>query len=143
MVPLPKKGNLRKCENYRTISLISHSSKAMLHVILGRLKSKAEELLSEEQAGFRAGRNIVEQIFNCRVLIEKLLRHQNNLFHNFIDFKKAFDLVWHDGLWHVLRGYNVDENLIKVTEALYRHASSAVLPPQYLAGWSCLGYHGR
>ena len=32
-----------------------------------------------------------EQLFNLRVLVEKYLEHQNELFHNFIDFKKAFD----------------------------------------------------
>ena len=127
VIPLPKKGNLRQCQNYRTISLISHPSKVLLRIILNRLKSKAEELLSEEQAGFRAGRSTVEQIFNCRVLIEKHLQHQKDLFHNFIDFKKAFDRVWHDGLWHVLRGFNVEEGLVQVVQALYEHSSSAVL----------------
>ena len=60
----PKKGNLKQYQNYRTISLIRHPSKLMLRVILSRLKAKAEELLAEEQAGFRPGRGIVEQIFN-------------------------------------------------------------------------------
>ncbi|GFR71232.1 endonuclease-reverse transcriptase [Elysia marginata] len=101
VVPLPKKGNLRLCNNYRTISLINHPSKVMLRVILNRLKPKAEEILAEEQAGFRAGRSTVEQIFNCRILIEKHMQHQRDLFHNFIDFKKALDRVWYDGLWHV------------------------------------------
>ena len=55
------------------------------------LKAKAEELLAEEQAGFRAGLNAVEHIFNCRVLIEKHLQHQRDLLHNFVDLKKAFD----------------------------------------------------
>ena len=127
VIPLPKKGNLRKCQNYRTISLISHASKIMLRIILNRLKSKAEELLSEEQAGFRAGRSTVEQIFNCRVLIENHLQHQQDLFHNFIDFKKAFDRVWHDGLWHVLGGYGVDNRIVGVIEDLYKQSSSAVL----------------
>ena len=98
VIPLPKKGNLKQCQNYRTISLISHPSKVMLRVILNRLKTKAEEVLSEEQAGFRAGRSTMEQIFNCRVLAEKHMQHQRDLFHNFIDFKKAFDRVWHVGL---------------------------------------------
>ena len=65
----------------------------MLRVILDRLKAKAEELLAEEQAGFRPGRNKVEQIFNCRVITEKQLRHQRDQFHNFVGFKKAFDRV--------------------------------------------------
>ena len=127
IIPLPKKGNLRQCQNYRTISLISHPSKVMLRVILNRLKSKAEELLAEEQAGFRAGRSTVEQIFNCRVLIEKHLQHQRDLFHNFIDFKKAFDRVWHDGLWKTMRDFGIDERLVKVIKALYTNSSSAVL----------------
>ncbi|GFS17809.1 endonuclease-reverse transcriptase [Elysia marginata] len=89
VVSLPKKGNLRLCNNYRTISLISHPSKVMLRVILNRLEPKAEEILAEEQAGFRAGRSTVEQIFNCRILIEKHMQHQRDLFHNFIDFKST------------------------------------------------------
>ena len=69
----------------------------MLRVILSRLKAKAEEPLAEEEAGFRPGRDTVEQIFNSRVIIEKHLQHQRDLFHNFIDFKKAFDRAWHGG----------------------------------------------
>ena len=42
--------------------LISHPSRTMLRVIINRLKPKAEEVLAEEQAGFRPGRNPVEQI---------------------------------------------------------------------------------
>ena len=54
IITLPKKGNLQLCQNYRTISLISHSSKVMLKVILNRLKPQAEEIIAEDQAGFRA-----------------------------------------------------------------------------------------
>ena len=53
-ITLPKKGNLQLCQNYRTISLISHSSKVMLKVILNRLKPQAEDIIADEQAGFRA-----------------------------------------------------------------------------------------
>ena len=30
LIPIPKKGDLQQCSNYRTISLISHASKVML-----------------------------------------------------------------------------------------------------------------
>ena len=43
IITLPKKGNLQLCQNYRTICLISHSSKAMLKVILNRLKPKLKK----------------------------------------------------------------------------------------------------
>ena len=94
IITLPKKGNLQLCQNNRTISHISHSSKVMLKVILNRLKPQAEEIIAEEQAGFRAGRSTTEQILNLRILCEKYLQQQQNLYHVFIDFKKAFDRVW-------------------------------------------------
>ena len=37
IITLPKKGNLQLCQNYRTISLISHPSKVMLRILLNRL----------------------------------------------------------------------------------------------------------
>ena len=68
IITLPKKGNLQLCQNYRAISLISHPSKVMLRIPLTRLKPQAEEIIKEEQTGFRAGRSTTEQIFNLRIL---------------------------------------------------------------------------
>ena len=75
---LPKKGNLQQCQNYQTISLISHPSKIMLKIILNRLKPQAGKIIAGEQAGFRAGRSTTEQIVNLRILCEKQLQHQQN-----------------------------------------------------------------
>ena len=55
----------------------------MLQIILNRLKPQAE-VIAEEQAGFRAGRSTTEQIFNLRILCEKYLQHQQDLYHVFI-----------------------------------------------------------
>ena len=127
IVPILKKGNLRKCENYITLSLICHSSKILLRIILNRLTSQAEEVLSEEQSGFRKGRSTTEQIFNCRNLIEKHLESQKDLYHNFIDFKKAFDRVWHEGLWSTLNKYGIDYNITLMIKSLYKNSTSAML----------------
>ena len=70
----------------------------MLKVIMNRLKPQAEEIIADEQAGFRAGRSTTEQIFNFKILCVKYLQHLQNLYHVFIDFKKAFDRVWHAAL---------------------------------------------
>ena len=32
-IPMPKKGNAKKCSNYRTIALISHTNKVMLKIL--------------------------------------------------------------------------------------------------------------
>ena len=88
VITLPKKGNLKLCQNYRTISLISHPRKVMLKIILNRLQPQAEEIIAEEQASFRARRSTTEQIFSLRILGEKYLQHQQNLYHVFIDFRR-------------------------------------------------------
>ena len=93
VITLPKKGNLQQCQNYRTISLISHPSKVMLKTILNRSKPQAEKIITEEQAGSWAGRSTTEQIFNLRILCEKYLQHQHDIYYVFIGFKKAFDRV--------------------------------------------------
>ena len=135
VITLPKKGNLQLCQNYRTISLISHSSKVMLKIILNRLKPQAEEIIAEEQAGFRAGRSTTEQIFNLRILCEKLHQHRQNLFPVFIDFKKAFDRVWHAALWATMRKYNISANLVRTIEQLYDKATSAVQMNGSIGEW--------
>ena len=70
----------------------------MLKIILNRLKPQVEKIIAEEQAVFRAGRSTTEQIFNLRIFREKYFQHQQDLYHVFIDFKKAFDRVWHAAL---------------------------------------------
>ena len=77
--------------------------------------------------GIRAGRSTTEQIFNLRILCEKYLQHQQDLYHVFTDFKRAFDRVWHAALWATMKKYNISTNLIQVIRNLYDKATSAVL----------------
>ena len=103
--------------------------------LLNRLKPQDEEIIKEEQAGFRAGRSITEQIFNLRILCEKYLQHQQSLYHVFVDFKKAFDRVWHAALWATMRLYNINDNLIRTIECLYNKATSAVYHDNNTGEW--------
>ena len=107
----------------------------MLKIILNRLKPQAEKTISEEQTGFRAGRSITEQIFNLHILCEKYLQHQQDLYHVFIDFKKAFDRVWHAALWASMKPYNISTNLMRVIKKPYDKATSAVLFNGSIGDW--------
>ena len=37
-IPIPKKGNAKECSNYRTIALISHTSKVILKILQAKLQ---------------------------------------------------------------------------------------------------------
>ena len=107
----------------------------MSKVILNRLKPHAEEIIAEEQAGFRAGRSTTEQIFNLRILCEKYLQHQQNMSHVVIDLKKACDRVWNAALWATMRKYNIRANLVRTIEQLYDKATSAVQMNGSIGEW--------
>ena len=51
-IPVPKKGNAKECSNYRTIALISHTSKVMLKILQARLQQYLNHELPDVQAGF-------------------------------------------------------------------------------------------
>ena len=135
VIALLKNGNLKLCQNYHTISLISHPSKVMLKIILNRLKPEAEKIIAEEKAGFRPGRSTTEQIFPLGILCERYLHHQQDLYYVFIDFKKAFGRVWHAALWASMRLYNINTNLINAIQNLYDKATSALCFNGSIGDW--------
>ena len=70
-IPIPKKGNVKECLNYRRIALISQASKVMLKILQARLQQYVNCELPDVQAGFRKGRGTRDQIANIRWIIEK------------------------------------------------------------------------
>ena len=95
---------------------------------------EVEKIIAEEHVGFRAGRSSTEQIFNLRILCEKYLQNQQDLYHVFTDFKMAFDRVWHASLWATMKKY-ISFNLIRVIKNLYNRATSAVLFNSSIGVW--------
>ena len=69
-IPIPNKGNAKECSNYRTVALISHTSKVMLKI------PQASCELPDVQAGFRNGRRTRDQIANIHWIIKKAREFQ-------------------------------------------------------------------
>ena len=80
-IPIPKKGNAKKCSNYRTIALISHASKVMLKILQARLQQYMNRELPD---GFRRGRGTRDQIANIRWIMEKAREFQKK--HLFLPY---------------------------------------------------------
>src|SRR2546425_3197919 len=53
----------------------------------------------------------------------------------FIDFKKAFDRVWHVGMLRVMRHYNIPAKLCSLIKSLYDQAISAVRVGKDISDW--------
>ena len=89
-IVIPKKGNAKECSKYRTIALISYTSKVMLKIIQARLQQYLNHELPDVQAGFRKGRGTRDQIASIRWIMEKARGFHKNIYFYFIDYVKGF-----------------------------------------------------
>ena len=92
-IPIPKTGNVKECSNYRTIALISHTSKVMLKILQGRLQKYVNRELPDVQAGFRKDRVTRDQIANIRWIIRKAREFQKSIYSGLLTMPKAL-AVW-------------------------------------------------
>ena len=80
IVPIPKKGDLRSCVNWRGISLLDVAGKLFARLIQDRLQSLAMDVLPDSQCGFRSGRGCIDMVFLARQLVEKAIEHSSDLY---------------------------------------------------------------
>ena len=73
--------------------------------------------------------------FSIRIFCGKYLQHQQNLYHVFVNFKKAFDRVRHVALWATTSLYNICDNLIRTIQCLYNKVTSAVYHDNNIGEW--------
>ena len=114
MIPLEKKTNITECQDYRTISLISHASKIILKILTKRIEAKATAVnwITNEQFGFRKGVGTRDAIGALRTLADC-----------FIDYEKAFDRVNWYKLMRALARLGVDWRNRRLKYRLYKNQS--------------------
>ena len=97
IIPLFKKGSKSLPENYRPVSLTSHLIKLFERVLRRKLIKHIEEnnLLSDNQHAFRAGRSCLSQLLQHMDSVLHALENKMNIDVVYLDFAKAFDEVDH------------------------------------------------
>ena len=61
----------------------------------------------EGQRGFRTGRECIDQIFTLKQIGAKAREKKCRVYMGFMDLEKAYDRVYKETLWQVLRMYDV------------------------------------
>ena len=69
--PLFKKGEKSMCDNYRGITLLSHSGKVYTRILEKRSRAFVESLLNDSQYDFHPGRGTTDAIFVVKMLQEE------------------------------------------------------------------------
>ena len=90
----------------------------------------AKNRQASEQEGAPQSRSLTYAFY-----VRNIFSTKQDLYHVFIDFKKAFDRIWHAALWATMKKYNISTNLIQVIKNLYNKAASAVLFNSSTGDW--------
>ena len=126
IVPIPKKGDLRSCDNWRGISLLDVAGKLFAQIIQNRLQHIAEFVLPDSQCGFRKGRGCVDMILVAWHLHEKTVEHQSQLCAVFVDLKKAYDSIPRLALWRVLEKLGVPPTMLSLIKSLHEGMTAQI-----------------
>lgn len=73
-IVLPKKHNIRKCEEHRTLSLISQTTKKIFKIIQSRIRRKEyESFVGNYQLGFRWAKGAKTTTLALRQIVDRRL----------------------------------------------------------------------
>ena len=113
VVPIYKKGDKSKSENYRPISLISITCKTLEHIVSSTIMKNMDpnSILPDAQQGFQKKRSCETQLL---LTIQDLASTTDVMGQTdiiLLDFSKAFDKVPHLRLLSNIRYYGIQNNL--------------------------------
>jgi hypothetical protein len=114
--------------NYRGISLQNCIAKLFSSALSERLIKNYENLFADQQFGFRSNhRTTTDSIFILKTLSSKYLyQNKQKIYSCFVDLRKAFDSLWHNGLLYKLISNGVGKKFYKVISDMYNFSESAV-----------------
>ena len=114
VIPIYKKGEKTKIDNYRPISLLSCVGKLCERVVFKYVFNyfRTNFLLSIYQSGFQPGDSTVNQLIKVYHMLCEALDSKKEVKIVFCDISKAFDRVWHDGLVYKLKRMGIRGSLL-------------------------------
>ena len=127
--PVLKKGTPLDTDNYRGITVTNSMSKIFSIMMNNRLTKFCIEhsIIDERQNSHKKGARTSDNVFIIRSLYEKYcVKRKSKLFTCFIDFRKAFDSVWHEGLFLKLLRNNIGGSFYRTLKAMYLSNTSVV-----------------
>jgi len=128
IVPIHKSGSLKDPNNYRGICISSCLGKLFTKLMANRLTNWLlnTNRLSEYQIGFRPQSRTSDHVFVLKSIIDHMKKHRKKVFACFIDFRKAFDSIWRDGLLYKLHKWGLGTKFCSMMTNMFSRLTSCV-----------------
>jgi len=126
MIALKKKPQATKCSDHCTISLMAHTAKIVAKILRRRIEKKIEDVIEEDQFGFRRGKGTRDATGMLTIISERTLEIDEELSVCFIDWQKAFDRVNWTKLMQILKENGIDWRERRLISNLYMAQSVKV-----------------
>lgn len=129
ITPLHKSNDSTDPSNYRGISITSSISKIFNTVLNNRLDSFLTDgnIIDSCQIGFTKNARTADHMFILKTLIDKYCNKTGGrLYACFVDFRKAFDSVIHDGLRLKLLALGIGTKFYNIIKDMYNSSQSCV-----------------
>ena len=129
ITPLHKSNDSSDPTNYRGISITSAIGKVFNTVLNNRLDSFLIErnIIDSCQIGFTKNARTADHMFILKTLIDKYCsKAGGRLYACFVDFRKAFDSVIHDGLRFKLLELGIGTKFYNIIKNMYHSSQSCV-----------------
>lgn len=128
IIPIHKSGNAKDPNNYRGITISSCLGKVFTKIMSNRLTKWLLDTngLSEYQIGFKPQCRTSDHVFVLKSIIDHMKKHRKRVFACFIDFRKAFDSVWRDGLMFKLYKCGLGTKFCSMMGNMYSRLTSCV-----------------
>ena len=130
IIPIYKnKGDSNDPKNVRPITLVSCLGKLFTAILSERLSKYSDDffVMHGNQCGFRQGYCTVDNLFTLYSFFELLKRKKKKMYCAFIDFEKAFDKIWREGLWYKLLINNINGKMLNVIQIIYKDIKSNII----------------
>lgn len=82
------------------------TSKILSSCILSRIKGNAEEIIGNDQGGFRVNRSTINQIFILRQVFQEAWKYAKELHVVVIDIQKAYDCIHIESILKILKEFH-------------------------------------
>ncbi|XP_072025055.1 uncharacterized protein [Amphiura filiformis] len=128
IVPIFKKGDRKDLNNYRGISLTSCVAKVFNKIVATSVSNflESKNVLTEVQGGFRSAHRCEDHIFTVKSIAACRLAEGKKTFMAFLDFRKAFDTVWRDGLMLAIWNNGIRGRVWRLIDSLYDNVQAKV-----------------